>query len=83
MMTSRALADLKGKTILVATAGRSSWWPWMRARYGYSDEQTRAYTFNLQPFFADNNLVQQAYPSSEPYQAHEARHQDQLFPVCR
>jgi NitT/TauT family transport system substrate-binding protein len=23
----RSLADLKGKTILVATAGRSSWWP--------------------------------------------------------
>ncbi len=65
----KSLADLKGKTILVATAGRSSWWPWLRARYGYGDEQTRAYTFNLQPFFADRNLVQQAYPSSEPFQA--------------
>ena len=35
------LADLKGKTILVATAGRTSWWPWLKAKYGYSDEQTR------------------------------------------
>jgi NitT/TauT family transport system substrate-binding protein len=63
------LADLKGKTILVATAGRTSWWPWLKAKYGYSEEQTKPYTFNLQPFFADKNVVQQAYPSSEPFQA--------------
>jgi NitT/TauT family transport system substrate-binding protein len=65
----KSLADLKGKTILVATAGRTSWWPWLKAKYGYSDEQTKPYTFNLQPFFADKNVVQQAYPSSEPFQA--------------
>ena len=65
----KGLADLKGKTILVATAGRTSWWPWMKQKYGYSDEQTKPYTFNLQPFFADKNVVQQAYPSSEPFQA--------------
>ena len=64
-----SLADLKDKTILVATPGRSSWWPWLRAKYKYTDEQTRPYTFNLQPFFADPNTVQQSYPSSEPFQA--------------
>jgi NitT/TauT family transport system substrate-binding protein len=63
------LASLKGKTILVATGGRTSWWPWFQKKYGYADEQTKPYTFNLQPFFADGNTVQQAYPSSEPYQA--------------
>lgn len=65
----KGLADLKGKTILVATSGRSTWWPWMKARYGYTDEQTKPYTFNLQPFFADKGVAQQAYPSSEPFQA--------------
>jgi NitT/TauT family transport system substrate-binding protein len=63
------LGDLKDKTILVATPGRSSWWPWLRRKYGYNDAQTQAYTFNLQPFFADKNIVQQSYPSSEPFQA--------------
>ncbi len=63
------LESLKGKTILVATAGRTSWWPWMKARYGYEDGQTRAYTFNLQPFLADKNTAQQAYMSSEPFAA--------------
>ncbi len=64
-----SLADLKDKTILVATPGRTSWWPWLKAKYKYIDEQTRPYTFNLQPFFADQNVVQQSYPSSEPFQA--------------
>jgi NitT/TauT family transport system substrate-binding protein len=68
----KGLGDLKGKTILVATAGRSSWWPWMKQKYGYTEEQTRPYTFNLQPFFGDRNLAQQAYMSSEPFQAERA-----------
>jgi len=63
------LADLKDKTILVATPGRTTWWPWLKGKYKYTDEQTRPYTFNLQPFFADKNVVQQSYPSSEPFQA--------------
>jgi NitT/TauT family transport system substrate-binding protein len=67
-----ALGALKGKTILVASSGRTTWWPWLKAKYGYSDEQVRAYTFNLQPFFADKNLAQQGYLSSEPLQAEKA-----------
>ena len=68
----KSLADLKGKTILVATSGRSSWWPWLKSKYGYSDEQIRPYTFNLQPFFADKTIAQQGYLSSEPLQAEKA-----------
>jgi NitT/TauT family transport system substrate-binding protein len=64
-----SLGDLKDKTILVATSGRTTWWPWLKAKYKYTEEQTRPYTFNLQPFFADKNVVQQSYPSSEPFQA--------------
>ena len=50
------LGDLKGKTILVATSGRTTWWPWLKKKFGYTDAQTRPYTFNLQPFFADDNV---------------------------
>jgi len=65
----KGLDDLKDKTILVATPGRTSWWPWLKRKYGYTEEQTQPYTFNLQPFFADKKIVQQSYPSSEPFQA--------------
>ena len=64
------LGALKDKTILVAGTGTTYWWPWVKKKYGYTDAQMRPYTFNLQPFFADPNIVQQAFPSSEPYQAY-------------
>jgi NitT/TauT family transport system substrate-binding protein len=79
----KSLGDLKGKTILVATAGRSSWWPWMRQKYGYAEEQVRPYTFNLQPFLADPNLAQQAYMSSEPFQAEKAGVKARFFLFAR
>ena len=65
------LGALKDRTILVAGTGTTYWWPWFKAKYGYTDAQMRPYTFNLQPFFADPNIVQQAFPSSEPYQAEQ------------
>ena len=67
----KSLAAVKDKTILISSAGYTSFWPWLKGKYDLSQDQTRAYTFNLQPFFADKGVVQQAYPSSEPFQAQE------------
>jgi NitT/TauT family transport system substrate-binding protein len=64
-----SLAALKGKTILAASSAYTTWWPWLKQKYRYSEEQTKPYTFNLQPFFADKNTVQQGYPTSEPFAA--------------
>ena len=61
------MEDLKGKTILISSAANTSYWPWLRTTYGLQDAQARPYTFNIQPFIADKNLVQQGYLSSEPY----------------
>lgn len=63
------LAGLKDKTILIASSARTTYWPWLKAKFGYTDAQVQPYTFNLQPFFADKNIAQQSYPSSEPFQA--------------
>jgi NitT/TauT family transport system substrate-binding protein len=65
------LADLKDNTILVASGGRVSWWPWLMSEYGFSDEQVQPYTFNLQPFFTNEDIAQQCYVSSEPMQARD------------
>jgi NitT/TauT family transport system substrate-binding protein len=74
-----SLAELKNKTILLATSGRTSWFPWLKAKYGLTDEQTRPYTFNMQPFFADKNTVQQGYPGSEPFTAQQAGQKVKFF----
>ncbi|MBV9077048.1 MAG: ABC transporter substrate-binding protein [Methylobacteriaceae bacterium] len=60
------LEDLKGKPILVATAGRQTYWQWLKARYGYGDDQIRPYTFNMAPFLADTRVSMQGLITSEP-----------------
>ncbi len=66
------LAALKGKPILVGAGGRTSFWPFLRAKFGFTDEQVRPYTFNIQPFLADKQMSQQGFLSSEPYAIREA-----------
>jgi NitT/TauT family transport system substrate-binding protein len=63
----KKMEDLKGKTILISADANTNYWPWMKATFGLSDAQVRPYTFNIQPFVADKNVVQQGYLSSEPY----------------
>jgi NitT/TauT family transport system substrate-binding protein len=63
----KKMADLKGKTILISGDARTNFWPWLQATFGLDDKQVRPYTFNIQPFVADKNVVQQGYLSSEPY----------------
>ena len=76
------LASLKDKTILIASTAHLYWWPWLKKKYGYTDAQTRPYTGNLQPFFADNNVVQQAFPTSEPYQVAQKGMKYRFFPFA-
>ena len=68
-----SIADLKGHTILIATSSHVTFWPWLKQRFGFTDEMAGAYTFNLQPFLLDKTLAVQGYATSEPY---EARKQD-------
>ncbi len=68
----KSFEDMKSKTILIGSGARLGYWPWLKAKYGLTDEQTRPYTFNIQPFVADRNLVQQGYVTSEPYAIQKA-----------
>jgi NitT/TauT family transport system substrate-binding protein len=64
--------DMKGKTILIASSARQGYWLWLKNKYGLEDGQTRPYTFNIQPFVADKNTVQQGYLTSEPFAIQKA-----------
>ena len=59
--------DLKGRTLLIGSGGRVTYWPYLRKKYGLSDSQLRPYTFNMAPYLADRNVVQQGFLTSEPY----------------
>ena len=53
--------------ILIGAGGRTGFWPFLKAKFGFTDEQVRPYTFNMAPFLADKQLSQQGFLSSEPY----------------
>ncbi len=60
-------ADLKGKPIAVSDGTRASWWLYLKAKYGFSDDQLRPYGFSLTPFFTNPKAIEEAYVTSEPY----------------
>jgi NitT/TauT family transport system substrate-binding protein len=73
------IAALKGRPILIAGTSRTTFWPWLRTKYGFTDDQIRPYTFNLQPFFADKTMAQQGYLSSEPFAAAQQHEKVKFF----
>ena len=59
--------DLKGRPIAVSAAANTTFWPWLKQRYGFTDDQKRPYAFSVQPFLVDPNLSQQGFATSEPF----------------
>ena len=69
-----SLAEMKGKPVLISAATMTSFWPWLRAKFGFSDKQIRRYTYNLAPFILDPNAIQEGYLTSEPYTVQQQAH---------
>ena len=61
------IADLKGHPILLSDASVTAFWVWLKAKYGFTDDQVRKYNFNSAPFLSDKRAAQQGYVTSEPY----------------
>jgi NitT/TauT family transport system substrate-binding protein len=67
-----SFAALKGKPIMISADTRVGWWNFLKAKFGYTDSQIRPYTFNLAPFLADKQAIQQGYLGSEPFSIRQA-----------
>lgn len=61
-----SLEKIKGKPVLISAAANKTYWPFLKAKYGFKDDQKRPYNFNSGPFLADKNAAQQGYVTSEP-----------------
>ncbi|HXW26137.1 MAG TPA: ABC transporter substrate-binding protein [Xanthobacteraceae bacterium] len=72
--------DLKKLTLFVSSEGRATYFQWMKADYGFRDEQVKPYTFNPQPFLADKKSAMQGYVTSEAYAVErEGRFKPKIF----
>jgi NitT/TauT family transport system substrate-binding protein len=68
------LADMKGHPIMLSDASVTAFWLWLKAKYGFKDDQIRKYTFSNAPFLSDDRVVEQGYVTSEPYTIEKQAH---------
>jgi NitT/TauT family transport system substrate-binding protein len=59
--------DLKKLTLFVSKEGVATYYQWLKADFGFKDDQVKPYTFNPQPFLADKKSAMQGYVTSEPF----------------
>jgi len=73
------LASLKGKPIMIGADTRVGSWLFLKAKFGFTDDQIRPYDFNIAPFLVDKNAVQQGYLTSEPLLIEKAGQKPVVF----
>jgi NitT/TauT family transport system substrate-binding protein len=59
--------DLRKLTLFVSKEGMASYFQWLKADYSFEEAKVRPYTFNPQPFLADEGTAMQGYVTSEPF----------------
>ncbi len=75
----RSLGDLKGQPIAIGAASNTTFWPWLKDKFGFTDAQKRPYAFSVQPFLADPRLAQQGFATSEPFSIEKGGVQPVVF----
>ena len=68
----KSLADMKGRPIMISDSAVSTFWVWLKAKYGFTDGQVRKFTHSSAPFLADDKVIQEGYLTSEPYTIEKA-----------
>jgi NitT/TauT family transport system substrate-binding protein len=61
------LADLKGKPVMVAKFSQGEFWQFLKAKFGYTDDQLRPYTYNAAVFLSDPKSAQQGYVTEDAF----------------
>ncbi|MET0746358.1 MAG: ABC transporter substrate-binding protein [Microvirga sp.] len=56
----------RSNSLLISKDGFATFYQWMKAEYGFKDEQVKPYGFSPAPFIADPLSVQQGYATSDP-----------------
>jgi NitT/TauT family transport system substrate-binding protein len=59
--------DLKKLTLFISKEGMATYYQWLKADFGFKDDQVKPYTFNPQPFLANKRSAMQGYVTSEPF----------------
>jgi NitT/TauT family transport system substrate-binding protein len=67
----KSLAELKGHKIYISSSGNTTYWPWLRQKFGFTDDMIGVKGTNLQTFFADPDSAVAGYLTAEPFVAQQ------------
>jgi len=62
-----SLDQLKGHPVFIGMGNRTTIWPFLKMKYGLSDDQLRSFTGQFAPFLANADSVTQDYLTNGPY----------------
>lgn len=63
------LQDLKGKPIRLPAIARTNYWPWLKSKFGFSDEQIRGFEPGYAALGSDKMLSQQGFVTNDVWNA--------------
>ena len=63
------LQDLKGKPIRVPGIARTNYWPWLKSKFGFTDEQIRGFEPGYGALGSDKMLSQQGFVTNDAWNA--------------
>ena len=76
-----SLAELKGRKVFFGANGYSSYWPWLKRRFGYTDDMAAPKGPSLETFFNDPTSAVAGYHGGTYFRA--AQRASQVLPVRR
>ena len=56
----------------MSASANTSYFPWLKARYGFTDDMARPYNFSVAPFLTNPHSAQQGLVTSEPFAIQQA-----------
>lgn len=59
--------DIKGKPVLISQGNRTTFWPFLKSKFGFTDDQLRTYNGQMAVWMADKTAVQQGVVTQEPF----------------
>jgi NitT/TauT family transport system substrate-binding protein len=62
-----SLEDMKGHPIMLAAGNKNTFWPFLKQKYGFTDDQLRSFTGQFAPFLADKRAVTQDLVTNGPF----------------
>jgi NitT/TauT family transport system substrate-binding protein len=79
----KKIEDLKSRILLIGQASETTYWPWLKAKYGFTEAQKRPYAYSVQQFLVDKNIAQQGYITSEPYAIEKGGVKPKIFLLAK